>query len=65
MSMALYRTLGLDITWAAYGQHRDARPLQDVCFYSCRLRCRHFIALHLPERVFRQFGFTQTIPRLP
>ncbi|MCI39154.1 putative IMP dehydrogenase/GMP reductase, partial [Trifolium medium] len=37
----------------------------DVCFYSGWLRCGHFIALHLPERVLRQFGFTQTIPRLP
>ncbi|MCI56280.1 serine/threonine-protein phosphatase 7 long form-like protein, partial [Trifolium medium] len=51
--------------WAPYGQHRDARPLQDVCFYSGRLKCGHFIALHLPERVLRQFGFTHTIPRLP
>ncbi|MCI44224.1 serine/threonine-protein phosphatase 7 long form-like protein, partial [Trifolium medium] len=62
---ALDSTLGFDITWAPYGQHKDALPLEDVCFYSGWLRCGHFIALYLPERVLRQFGYTQTIPHLP
>ncbi|MCI34283.1 serine/threonine-protein phosphatase 7 long form-like protein, partial [Trifolium medium] len=62
---ALDRTLAFDITWESYGQHRATRPLQDVCFYFGCLRSGHFIALHLPEWVFRQFGFTQIIPRLP
>ncbi|MCI33353.1 hypothetical protein A2U01_0054570, partial [Trifolium medium] len=44
---------------------RDARPLQDICFYSGWLRCGHLIAMHLLEWVLRQFGYTQTIPRLP
>ncbi|MCI20975.1 hypothetical protein A2U01_0042139, partial [Trifolium medium] len=28
--LALDRTLGFDITWAPYGQHRVARPLEDI-----------------------------------
>ncbi|MCI34280.1 hypothetical protein A2U01_0055498, partial [Trifolium medium] len=47
--------------WSA----QSYRPLQDVCFYFGWLRSGHFIALHLPERVLHQLGFTQTISRLP
>ncbi|MCI68561.1 putative IMP dehydrogenase/GMP reductase, partial [Trifolium medium] len=47
---ALDRTLECDITWAAYSEHRDVRPLEDVCFYSGWLRCGPTIAMYLPER---------------
>ncbi|MCI58420.1 serine/threonine-protein phosphatase 7 long form-like protein, partial [Trifolium medium] len=36
----------------------------DVCLYSGWLRCGNTIAMYLPGRVLRQFGYTQTIPRL-
>ncbi|MCI25691.1 serine/threonine-protein phosphatase 7 long form-like protein, partial [Trifolium medium] len=62
---ALDCTLGFDITWAPYSQHRGVRPLHDVCFYFGWLRCGNSISLHLLERVLRQFGYTHTIPRLP
>ncbi|GAU33298.1 hypothetical protein TSUD_279760 [Trifolium subterraneum] len=41
------------------------RLLEDVCFYFGWLRHGQSIVLHLPERVLRQYGYTQTIPRLP
>ncbi|MCI54958.1 serine/threonine-protein phosphatase 7 long form-like protein, partial [Trifolium medium] len=42
-----------------------ARPLEDICYYSGWLRCGNLIVMYLPERVLRQFGHIQTIPRLP
>ncbi|MCH80172.1 serine/threonine-protein phosphatase 7 long form-like protein [Trifolium medium] len=50
---------------ASYSEHRAVRALKEVCFYSGCLKCGSSIAAHLPERVLRQLGFTQTTPRDP
>jgi len=50
---------------APYGDHRQARPFDRVCLYSGWLRCGDCMVRYLPERVLRQFGRVQTIPRHP
>nr|ABN08597.1 hypothetical protein MtrDRAFT_AC157507g6v2 [Medicago truncatula] len=48
---------------APYGEHRQARQFERVNLYSGWLRFRERMVRYLPERVFRQFGWVQTIPR--
>jgi hypothetical protein len=50
---------------APYGEHRQARPFERVSLYSRWLRCGDRMVRYLPERVLRQFGWVQTIPRHP
>jgi len=56
----------LDLTrvvMAPYGEHRQARQFERVSLYSGWLRFRDRMVRYLPERVLRQFGWVQTIPR--
>ncbi|PNX92794.1 serine/threonine-protein phosphatase [Trifolium pratense] len=50
----LDRTLGCDITWAPYSEHRGVRPLEDICFYSGWLKCGPTIVMYLPERIIQR-----------
>ena len=56
----------LDLTrvvMAPYGDHRAARRFEQVNLYSGWLRFGDRMVRYLPERVLRQFGRVQTIPR--
>lgn len=49
-----------------YIDHRETRPFGAILLYSRWMACRLRIsAPHLPERMIRQFGYTQTIPKHP
>ncbi|XP_045822299.1 protein MAIN-LIKE 1-like [Trifolium pratense] len=62
---ALDRMLTFDIHWNPYDNHRVTRPFEEISFYSGWIRCGPMIVRYLPERVLRQFGRVQTIPRHP
>jgi len=58
----------LDLTsvvMAPYGEPREARPFERVNLYSRWLRYGDRMVRYQPERVLRQFGRVQTIPRHP
>ena len=63
---ALDRLLVDDIIFYPYDSHRESHPLDDIIWFSgwimCGMSC---FRTHLPERVLRQFGYVQTIPRNP
>ncbi|XP_050908477.1 uncharacterized protein LOC127122130 [Lathyrus oleraceus] len=47
-----------------YVDHRETQPFDDIVLYSGWLACRsRLTAPHLPERMMRKFGYTQTILR--
>ncbi|XP_050895966.1 protein MAINTENANCE OF MERISTEMS-like [Lathyrus oleraceus] len=49
-----------------YVDHREKRPFKEIVIYSGWIACgSRLTALHLPERIMRQFYYTQTIPRHP
>ncbi|KAK2421162.1 protein MAIN-LIKE [Trifolium repens] len=54
-----------DFVYTPYTTHRQVRPLIDECWFSGWLRCGGDTSTHLPERVLRQYGYVQTIPRPP
>ncbi|XP_057452832.1 protein MAINTENANCE OF MERISTEMS-like [Lotus japonicus] len=56
-----------DITWTPFEDHRDVRPRDPRALYSGYIRTHYgrSVSRHLPERVMRQFGFIQDIPRHP
>ena len=55
-----------DIHFSAYVDHRVTIPFDEVCLFTGWLACgMRKTAAYMPERVMRQFGFTQTIPRDP
>jgi hypothetical protein len=54
-----------DFIFTPYESRRHVKPLIDVCWFSGWLRCRDEKEMHLPERVLRQYGYVQTIPRDP
>ena len=53
------------VVWSPYDEHRGVRPLHDVALYRGWIRWGSKMHLHLPDRVLRQFGHVQTIPRSP
>jgi hypothetical protein len=58
----------LDLTrvvMVPYGAHRQASPFQQISLYSGWLRFGERMVRYLSERVLRQFGWVQTIPRHP
>ncbi|KAH1229095.1 Protein MAIN-LIKE 1 [Glycine max] len=52
-----------DVCW--YGEHRSVRDFHIRSCYSDLLRWRPVAVYYRPERVVRQFGYTQTIPAPP
>lgn len=54
-----------DFVYTPYDAHRGQRPLIDVCWFSGWLRSGSYRGTHLPERVLRQYGYVQGIPRPP
>jgi hypothetical protein len=54
-----------DFVFTPYANHCHVRPLIDVCWFSGWLRRGDERGAHFPERVLRQFGYVQTIPRDP
>jgi hypothetical protein len=59
--------MGMDeVVWQPYEDHRQSRPFQDCSWYSGWIMCgTYMIFPHLPERVLRQYGHVQSIPRAP
>ncbi|XP_058783539.1 uncharacterized protein LOC131658223 [Vicia villosa] len=56
----------VDIRYDCYAVHRETVPWDDIALYSRWLACSSTITVrYLPERVMRQFGYRQTIPRHP
>ncbi|XP_017420349.1 protein MAIN-LIKE 1 [Vigna angularis] len=53
------------VIWNPYLSHRRTCPLIAIIMYLGWIRLGDMIHRHLPERVLRQFGFQQNIPRSP
>jgi len=54
------------VIWRSYERRRHIMPFQDICWYSEWIMAgRDRMVCHLPERVFRQYGYVHTWPRLP
>eukprot|EP00256_Glycine_max_P058136 XP_014626186.1 protein MAIN-LIKE 1-like [Glycine max] len=54
-----------DVCWIPYGEHREVRDFHVKSCYFGFLRWGPFVVYYLPERVVRQFGYTQIIPAPP
>ncbi|XP_047170249.1 protein MAIN-LIKE 1-like [Vigna umbellata] len=53
------------VIWYPYESHRETCPFYDICIFSGWIRIGEMLCRHLPQRVLRQFGFHQSIPRDP
>ncbi|KOM52191.1 hypothetical protein LR48_Vigan09g085000, partial [Vigna angularis] len=53
------------VVWHPYEGHRGIRPFFGICMYYGWIRIGDTLWRHFPERVLRQFGFQQDIPRSP
>jgi len=54
------------VTWRPYEHRRDVTPFQDMCWYSGWIMAgKQKMVRHLPERVVRQYGYVQKVPRPP
>ncbi|KAH1199365.1 Protein MAIN-LIKE 1 [Glycine max] len=54
-----------DVYWIPYGEHREVRDFHVRSCYFGLLRWGPVAVYYRPERVMRQFGYTQTIPAPP
>ncbi|KAL5172678.1 Protein MAINTENANCE OF MERISTEMS [Glycine soja] len=54
-----------DVCWIPYGEHRSVRDFHVISCYSSLLHWGPVAVYYRPERVVRQFGYTQTIPAPP
>ncbi|GAU10727.1 hypothetical protein TSUD_424340, partial [Trifolium subterraneum] len=55
-----------EVTLCPSEDHHQFRPFQDISWYSGWIMCgSSMICPHLPERVLRQYGHVQSIPRAP
>ncbi|XP_078170581.1 protein MAINTENANCE OF MERISTEMS-like [Carex rostrata] len=55
------------VNWRPYRGYQYLQPsigIRDQAFFASRVWCIHFwmVEIHLPERVFRQFGLFQAVP---
>ena len=55
------------VNWMPYRDYQNSQPwvgIRDQALFACRVHVIHFwqIEIHLPERVFRQFGLYQAVP---
>ncbi|XP_068501102.1 protein MAIN-LIKE 1-like [Phaseolus vulgaris] len=53
------------IRFCPYNEHREERPFEWISLFSGYLRLGNWTQLHMPERVLRQYGYTQIIPCNP
>ncbi|XP_068504169.1 protein MAIN-LIKE 1-like [Phaseolus vulgaris] len=53
------------IRFCPYNEHREERPFEWISLFCGYLRLGNWTQLHMPERVLRQYGYTQIIPRNP
>jgi hypothetical protein len=53
------------VVMAPYAKHREACPFERVNLYTGWLKFDNCMVRYLPERVLRQFGYVQTVPRHP
>ncbi|XP_047167765.1 protein MAINTENANCE OF MERISTEMS-like [Vigna umbellata] len=53
------------VVWHPYEGHQGIWPFFGICMFSGWIRIGEILCRHLPERVLRQFGFQQDIPRSP
>ncbi|XP_045797515.1 protein MAIN-LIKE 1-like [Trifolium pratense] len=65
MRIMMDRLLPHDIIWMPYDDHRSVRPFETCSIYSGWIRCGPAKVPYLSERVLRQFGHVQEIPRHP
>jgi hypothetical protein len=55
-----------DVCWRPYEGHREFQPFEEVFWYSGWIMCGdRRVYRHLPERVLRQYGYVQSVPRPP
>ncbi|KAH1199370.1 Protein MAIN-LIKE 1 [Glycine max] len=54
-----------DVCWIPYGEHRSVWDFHVISCYSGLLRWGPVAVYYRPEKVVRQFGYTQTIPAPP
>jgi hypothetical protein len=55
-----------DVCWRSYEEHREIQAFEEVFWYSGWIMCGdRRVYRHLPERVSRQYGYVQTVPRHP
>jgi hypothetical protein len=54
-----------DACWTPYADRRANHPFDDRALFAGYLSCGDLIYRYLPERVMRQFGYVQYIPRSP
>ncbi|GAU22781.1 hypothetical protein TSUD_142200 [Trifolium subterraneum] len=55
-----------EVTFCPYEDHRETRPFEDISWYTGWIMCGSaMICPYLPERVLRQYGHVQSIPRHP
>ncbi|MCI66270.1 serine/threonine-protein phosphatase 7 long form-like protein, partial [Trifolium medium] len=55
-----------EVTWRPYEDHRQMRSFEDISWYTGWIMCGTvMICPYLTERVLRQYGHVQSIPRHP
>lgn len=55
----------MQVVWDPYESIRDRFPFPQIAWYSGLLKSLDMVEPYYPERVLRQFGRIQTIPRDP
>jgi len=55
-----------DVCWRPYKEHREMQGFEEVFCYSGWIMCSvRRVYRYLPERVLRQYGYVQRVPRHP